>query len=95
MQTKEKILQQAILLFAQTGFAGVSMRSLAKAVDISAATLYHHFPDKNTLYRQAMHRAFSDKALVFDEIWRMRCSDRDKLRRVSVAPIFRDCAKAS
>ncbi len=80
METKDKILQQAIFLFSQKGFAGVSMRNLAKAVDISAASLYHHFPDKNALYLQAMHQAFANKASGFNEVWQSPCSNQDKLR---------------
>ncbi len=80
METKDKILQQAIFLFARKGFAGVSMRSLAKAADISAASLYHHFPDKHALYLQAMHRAFANKATGFNEVWQSQRSDKAKLQ---------------
>ncbi|RKZ46894.1 MAG: TetR/AcrR family transcriptional regulator, partial [Candidatus Parabeggiatoa sp. nov. 2] len=56
------IINEAIPRFAKAGFSGVSMRDIAKAVDISTATLYHHFPDKQTLYLRSMAQAFSDKA---------------------------------
>lgn len=38
------------------------MRDLSKAVGISAAALYHHFPDKQSLYLDAMAYVFADKA---------------------------------
>jgi len=56
------IINEAIPRFAKAGFSGVSMRDIAKAVDISTATLYHHFPDKQTLYLRSMAQAFADKA---------------------------------
>jgi len=44
------IFHKTIPLFANSGFSGVSMRHIAKAVGVSIATLYHHFPDKQALY---------------------------------------------
>jgi len=67
-KSKEEILELAIPLFAQSGFAGVSMRDIAKVVGINAASLYHHFPDKQALYLQAMRQAFEDKAQGFSAV---------------------------
>ena len=69
VKTKSKtgILDLAIPLFAQSGYAGVSMRDIANEVGIKAASLYHHFPDKQALYLQAMAHAFEDKAQGFAE----------------------------
>ncbi|MBF0423977.1 MAG: TetR/AcrR family transcriptional regulator [Magnetococcales bacterium] len=58
----EDILRKAIPLFAQAGFSGVSMRQIARELGISAAALYHHFPDKETLYLAAVDLVFQDKA---------------------------------
>ena len=67
-KSKTEILDLAIPLFAQSGYAGVSMRNIASEVGIKAASLYHHFPDKQALYLQAMARAFEDKAQGFAEV---------------------------
>ncbi|MEE9493719.1 MAG: TetR/AcrR family transcriptional regulator [Gammaproteobacteria bacterium] len=67
-KTTEEILDLAIPLFAQSGYTGVSMRNIADVVGIKAASLYHHFPDKQTLYIQAMARAFEDKAQGFSTV---------------------------
>ena len=64
-KSKTDILDLAIPLFAKSGYAGVSMRDIANVVGIKAASLYHHFPDKQSLYLQAMARAFEDKAQGF------------------------------
>jgi len=61
-KSKTEILEIAIPLFAKTGYDGVSMRDIAKAVGVSAAALYHHFPNKHTLYLAAMSQAFADKS---------------------------------
>ena len=60
--TANVILVKSLPLFARSGFAGVSMRDIAKAVGISGAALYHHYPDKQSLYVATMAHAFSDKA---------------------------------
>ncbi len=79
MSAKEKILIKAKKLFAEKGFSEVTMRSLAKAVNISVAAIYHHFPDKNALYLETVQYAFSDKAMVFSEVWLLNSSAEKKL----------------
>lgn len=46
-----QIFQVACRLFAQRGFDGVSMRDIAAECGISKATLYHYFPDKDSILR--------------------------------------------
>jgi AcrR family transcriptional regulator len=79
LSSKEKILGTAIVLFAQKGYSGLSMRQLAQAVDMSAAAIYHHFPDKNALYLEAVRFAFIDKEQVFSQVWESNCSAEEKL----------------
>jgi len=67
LSSKEKILSTAIVLFAKKGYSGLSMRQLAMAVDLSVAAIYHHFPDKNTLYLEAVRFAFSATHLKWDK----------------------------
>ena len=62
------ILREAIPLFSQSGFSGVSMRHVAKAVGISVATLYHHFPNKQNLYLRCIEEAFAVKAEGLSEV---------------------------
>ena len=62
LDTAVLILDKSLPLFARSGYAGVSMRDIAKAVGISSAALYHHYPDKQSLYVAAMGHAFADKA---------------------------------
>lgn len=46
-----QIFQVACRLFAQRGFDGVSMRDIAQECGVSKATLYHYFPDKDSILR--------------------------------------------
>ncbi|MDD5322397.1 MAG: TetR/AcrR family transcriptional regulator [Methylococcales bacterium] len=81
MSSKEKILETAIVLFAQKGYSGLSMRQLAQAIDMSVAAIYHHFPDKNALYLETVRFAFSDKEQVFAQVWESDCPAEEKLGR--------------
>ncbi|MBE9486541.1 MAG: TetR/AcrR family transcriptional regulator, partial [Chloroflexi bacterium] len=78
-KSKEEILTIAIPLFAGSGYSGVSMRAIALKVGVSAAALYHHFPDKQTLYLAAMAQAFVDKADSLEEILSSRVAPEKRL----------------
>lgn len=80
MDTKQQILKQAMPLFAKHGFSGVSMRDLAKAVGLGVSGVYHHFPDKKTLYLETVRLAFANKARAFSEVWQTDEAPREKLR---------------
>lgn len=67
-KSKEEILAIAIPLFARSGYSGVSMRAIALKVGVSAAALYHHFPDKQALYLDAMVQVFADKSESLEKI---------------------------
>ncbi len=79
MSSKEKILMASKTLFAEKGFSAISMRSLAKAVNMSVAAIYHYFPNKNTLYLETVQFAFADKAMLFSEVWEQNISADKKL----------------
>ncbi len=51
LNRKEKILHAAMNLFRQKGYAGTSMRDLAKEAGIEAASLYSHIRSKEDLLR--------------------------------------------
>jgi len=47
--TGPKIREAALRLFAQQGYAAVSMRQIAKEVGVQAGALYNYTPDKQSL----------------------------------------------
>jgi AcrR family transcriptional regulator len=57
------------------------MRAIARAVGIQAASLYNHFPDKQSLYLGAMAHAFADKARGIGEAARAPGTPRERLER--------------
>lgn len=48
--TKQKILDKALTLFAERGYESVSMDEIAKAVQIKAPSLYNHFSGKQAIF---------------------------------------------
>ncbi|NOQ12990.1 MAG: DUF1956 domain-containing protein [Methyloprofundus sp.] len=81
MSSKEYILQTAVTLFSKQGFSGMSMRDLAKSVNMSTSAVYHHFPNKQALYLDAVHFAFAKQASAFDEVWQAELAADEKLSR--------------
>ena len=49
MTTKEKILKEALELFAVKGYDGVSVREIAGAVGVRESALYKHFKNKEDI----------------------------------------------
>ena len=54
--TREAILDAAIRLFQKRGFGGIGMRQIAEGLHVKAPSLYHHFPSKEALARQALRQ---------------------------------------
>ncbi|MDL2280721.1 TetR family transcriptional regulator [Selenomonadales bacterium OttesenSCG-928-I06] len=54
IDTREKILKIATNLFAQKGFAGVSIRELTIAADVNISAISYHFHGKEELYKEVL-----------------------------------------
>jgi AcrR family transcriptional regulator len=57
---RERICRAAIELFAEKGFHGASVRDLAYAVGVEAASLYYHFPSKQDVLLALFNRILDD-----------------------------------
>ena len=78
-ESKTTILETSIPLFARAGYDGVTMREIARGVGIKAASLYYHFPDKQSLYIAAMKHAFSGRATILSEPLSASASSEERL----------------
>ena len=58
--TGPRVRSAALALFAQHGFAAVSMRQIAKEVGVQAGALYNYTPDKQSLLFDLMKGHMDD-----------------------------------
>ena len=79
-KTKKEILAKTIPLFARRGYDGVSMRQIAREVGINAGSLYHHFPDKQTLYVEALSQTFAKHTDFMHKAFIGKNSPKDRIR---------------
>jgi AcrR family transcriptional regulator len=61
-ETRARVLEVALPLFADRGFAGTSVRDVARAAGVNVATLAYHFRDKQGLYDEVVQRLHHDLA---------------------------------
>ena len=54
--TKERILETALELFAQSGYLGTSMNDIAKQLGITKAALYKHYTSKQEILDRIVER---------------------------------------
>lgn len=78
MQREEKsersrrgVLDAALHLFARQGYRATTMREIAERAKVSTGNVYHHFPDKEAIFRT-----------LIDEYFQLSQSDRFPFRRV-------------
>ena len=67
--TKERILETALELFAQSGYLGTSMQDIADRIGITKAALYKHYSGKQDILdsiAERMSRADYERAEEYD-----------------------------
>ena len=65
--TKELILQEALRLFSDNGYDGVSVREISGAVGIRESALYRHFKNKQDIFDTIIKRIEGQYAIVAQE----------------------------
>ncbi len=57
-KSKQQILDAALKLFSHKGYGATSVRDIAEEASLSKGNVYHHFPDKETIFRALLDRYF-------------------------------------
>ena len=56
MNTKEKILETSLDMFARFGYTAVSIRDICKQVGIKESSVYYHFKNKQSILDELINR---------------------------------------
>lgn len=79
-EPRTRILDAALTLMSDQGFAGTSMRQLAAACELNVATLYHYFPSKADLLRSVIaERRYGERLAVDAPYLDAEAPPRDRL----------------
>ena len=76
----ERILKAATKLFRARGYHGTSVRALARAVRIEAASLYYHFSSKQKILFDLFNRTMDDLLEGLDQAITSGSSAEERLR---------------
>jgi len=68
MPGRAAILEAALRLFAELGFDGVSMRTVADAAGVSKANIYHHFASKQALHVAVLQSSVAQTRQLFEAL---------------------------
>ncbi|MDY4066805.1 TetR/AcrR family transcriptional regulator [Bullifex sp.] len=68
MTTKEKILKQALILFSEHGYEGVSVAMIAERCSIKAPSLYKHFKSKKEIFEEVYNHSCKKLDAVISQI---------------------------
>ncbi|MCX6053462.1 MAG: helix-turn-helix domain containing protein [Chloroflexi bacterium] len=91
--SNERIIEAATRLFALKGYHGTSMRDIARAVDLTVATVQGHAGSKEMLYQEVFRRQYEEDYKIIHSALD-ECSEEQKEALVSSAPLVRQFIKA-
>ncbi|MGB4420536.1 MAG: TetR/AcrR family transcriptional regulator [Candidatus Saccharimonadales bacterium] len=58
--TRQFAIDTARHLFSEQNYLGVSMRDIAKKLNVTKAALYYHFTGKEEIYKEVIEQVFND-----------------------------------
>ena len=78
-RSRRQVLDAALELFSHRGYRATTVRDIAGEANVSTGNLYHHFPDKESIFRT-----------LLDEFWSVTETKRYPFRRALLAGQFPD-----
>jgi AcrR family transcriptional regulator len=81
---RNTILDAARELFVRDGIEAVTMRAIARRIEYTPTTIYHHFRDKQALLEELCLRDMGSLAHAFQRIGRIE-DPVERLRRIGLA----------
>lgn len=78
-RSRRQVLDAALQLFSHRGYRATTMRDIADEAGVSTGNVYHHFPDKETIFNT-----------LIDEFWKITETKRYPFIRALVGGRFPD-----
>ena len=78
---KEKLLTAATRLFAEKGFAGVSIRQLAEAAGVNSAMISYYYGGKEGLYEAVLTTQYERLLTKFEAVAALEAPVKEKIRQ--------------
>ncbi len=66
--TKERVIDEALKLFAEYGYTGTSMSDIASAVGIRKASLYSHYKGKESIFEAVFTSILKEHAVELERL---------------------------
>jgi AcrR family transcriptional regulator len=66
-ETRQRLLDVAIAVFAEKGFAGASTREIAQLANTNIVSIHYYFGNKQTLYYEAMEASVQKLTSLFSQ----------------------------
>lgn len=67
-QTRERLLDEALTLFSQRGYAATGIRDILKAAGVTQPTLYHHFADKAAVLQTLIEFHYGESQSKLEQV---------------------------
>jgi len=78
-RSRRQVLDAALELFAHQGYRATSVREIAEGANVSTGNVYHHFPDKEAIFKT-----------LLDEFWKISETPRYPFTRALRSGRFPD-----
>jgi len=93
-ETRSKILEAALRVFSDHGFAAAGTREIANQAGVNQGLITYHFKSKDILWREAANKIFSEaRTKVVEEVLRNADVDKRTLQKNMVKAYVRFVAK--
>ena len=91
--TKERIIEEALRLFSEKGYAGTSMSDIAERLKITKAALYKHYAGKREIFQKILDRMSAldaERAAEYDmpgAVYEQRARQHTPIQHCAVPPL--------
>jgi AcrR family transcriptional regulator len=82
-ETEQRLLDCALTLFAQKGYAATSVREIIEAAQVTRPVLYYYFESKEALFARLVQATHGDAYLTLERLLQTELSFEARLRSIA------------